>query len=496
MQTMKRISILLFVTLLGAAGCDIKPAEEVIADTGALNFTASFEIGAGMSALWNAGDKVLVVDSDNGLHKFDLDDGASRSEGEFSGTLSSGAKVKYVAYAHDCDEIEYDADTEEFSMVVPSIYNSKASGSLVTANNAAIGTLQGSEVSLQSVCGFIKFTLEDNGKTLEQGGMTYNLTDIREVKIVSNDGKAFAGTVHARWPEGAAAPVFTGIEDGSTTISFRTRSISTPEGNLYYEAGDYYIPVAPQNYEDVTILVVNEDGKEATSVKSRAIDVQTAVMSNLNTVTWPTIVLEVNLKCGTKKEEQTHLELTTFPSSGLAVDRVNKTTGVKFDGQTPKKTELFFRENRDLVEGGIEYSLWTTGGVGRWTSSVPDGYAMQDLCFCFYSDDWTYSNEKWIAGTQHEVSWIKFPAYNGILSRVEINLYSFSYGPISISSEVDPETGLGNNDMYYSATTTRPFHWENIPIIDAKANTPYYFVMGDGHYYRVQGWKLHYKIFD
>ena len=248
---MKRIYILITAVATCLWACDVKPAEEEIANTGAANFTASFETPFGIPAYWEAGNKVVVVDSKDNLHRFDLDAGADKTAGEFSGTLSEDSQVKYVAFSHNADDFTYDAATESFTFKVPSLYNAKAAGALVSANNAAIGTLQGSEVALQSVCGFIKFVLEPNGKTLEQGGRTYQLTDLREISFTANDGKAFAGKVHARWPEGAAAPEFQDVEDGSSTITFHTRSIATPDGDIFYEAGDYFIPVVPQTYEDV-----------------------------------------------------------------------------------------------------------------------------------------------------------------------------------------------------------------------------------------------------
>lgn len=492
---MKRISILLFVTLTALYSCDIKPAEEPIANTGAANFTASFETPAGIPALWENGDKLLVIDSSNKTHRFDMDAGASKSDGEFSGTLSENSEVKYVAYASDLDDISYDPATEEFSMKVPSVYTAKMADALVKANTAAIGTLQGSEVSLQSVCGFVKFTLEPNGKTLEQGGKTYNLTDLKQITFTANDGKAFAGTLHARWREGAAAPEFQDVEGGESSITFRTRMLTTPEGDIFYEAGDYYIPVAPQNYEDVTISVEDAEGNEATAVAHRALDVQTAAQSNLNVIQWPTVMLEVNLQCASKAEEQTHAELTTMSSNGLAVDRVNNTTGEKVEGLFPKKTEYIF------VENGLEYSLWTTAGVGRWTASVGGGqYAMCDLCFAFYNANWSYQSQSWTAGQQNSVSWIKLPAYDGILTKVEIyNYHTGSTGAMSISSEVDPDTGIGDHAFYYTEKLTGSsgsFKWDSFPIADAKRGEPAYFCMESGNTWRIRGWRLYYKSFE
>lgn len=492
---MKKYFLIITATLLCLCSCDVKPAKEEIANTGAANFTASFEVPQGMSALWEAGEKVVVVDSKNNIHRFDMDTGADKTAGEFSGTVSEDSQIKFVAFSHNTEDFDYDAASESFTFKVASVYNAKAAGALVSANNAALGTLQGSEVALKSVCGFIKFILEPNGKTLEQGGRTYELTDIREITFTANDGKSFAGIVHASWPEGAAGPVFDEVENGSSTITFHTRTIATPDGDIFYEAGEYYIPVAPQNYEDVTIKVVDTEGNAATAVAHRAIDVQLAMQSNLNAITWPTIVIEVKLQCASKTEEQSHAELSLLPSSGLAVDRVNNTTGVKESGAFAKKTEYPF------TEAGLQYSLWSDSGAGRWTASVGGGqYAMCDLCFAFYNAKWSYQSQSWTAGYQNNVSWIKFPAYNGILTKVEIfNYHNSSTGAMSLSTEVDPETGIGNHSIYYTAKLTGSlgsFQWDSFPVANLKKGEQLYFCMEGGHTWRIRGWKLYYKVYE
>ena len=493
---MKRISIVIPSIIASLWACDIKPAEEVIANTGAVSFTASFETAANIPAPWSSGDKLLVIDTKNNFHRFDIDAGVAKTQGEFSGTVSDGSQVKYVVFAHNSSSISYDPETESFSMVVPHLYAAKEAGSLVTSNQAAIGTLQGSEVELRSICGFVKFSLEPNGKTYEQGGKTYELTDLKTISLTSNDGKAFAGTLHARWPAGAAAPVFVDVEGGSTSVSFNTRSITTTDGDIYYEAGDYYIPVAPQTYEDVTIKVEDADGNVATAVAHRAIDVQLAALSNLNTVQWPTVVIEVNLFCSSLAEEKTHVELAKLTTQGLSVDRLNNTTGEKGNGSTPKKTEIPFTEN------GMEYTLWTSSGVGRWTSkgSIDGQYVMADLCFGYYNTDWSYQSQKWTAGYQESVSWIKFPDYDGILTKIELySNHSSVTGAMSISTEVDPESGIGNHSVYYTTKITGNygnFVWDSFPVVDAVRGDSYYLCMESGNTWRIRSWRLYYKAFE
>ena len=493
---MKRISIVVFSIISSLWACDIKPAEEEIANTGAVSFTASFETAANVPALWSSGDKLLVIDTKNNSHRFDMDAGASKVAGEFSGTVSDGSQVKYVVFAHNSNSITYDSSTEGFSMEVPPVYTAKEAGALVTSNQAAVGTLQGNEVELRSICGFIKFTLESNGKTYEQGGKTYELTDLKKVTFTSNDGKPFAGTLHARWPAGSATPAFVDVEDGATSVSFNTRSITSTDGDIYYEAGDYIIPVAPYSYEDVTIMVEDADGNTATAIAHRAIDVQIAAQSNLNTIQWPTVVIEVNLFCSSLAEEKAHVELAVLTTQGLSVDRVNNTTGEKGVGSTPKKTEIPF------TESGMEHFMWTNSGVGRWTSkgSIDGQYVMADLCFGYYNTDWNYQSQKWTAGYQESVSWIKFPEYDGVLTKIELySNHSSVTGALSISTDVDPETGIGNHSVFYTTKITGDygtFVWDSFPVVDAARGAQYYLCMESGNTWRIRGWKLYYKAFE
>ena len=96
------MSALLFI------GCDVKPAEEFIEDTGASNFIASFETAVGVDALWSTSDKLLVIDSEDVSHRFDLDAGSETNDGEFSGILSPKSSVKYVVYSSNLNDVSYD----------------------------------------------------------------------------------------------------------------------------------------------------------------------------------------------------------------------------------------------------------------------------------------------------------------------------------------------------------------------------------------------------
>ena len=125
---------------------------------------------------------------------------------------------------------------------------------------------------------------------------------------------------------------------------------------------------------------------------------------------------------------------------------------------------------------------------------------MADLCFAFYNANWSYSGQTWTAGYQNSVSWIKLPAYDGILTKVELqNYHSSSTGAFSISSEVDPETGIGDHRFYYTPKLTGSFGsfvWNSFPIADAERGKAYYICMESGNTWRIRGWRLYYKSFE
>lgn len=484
----KAFTAIIPLAALCFAACDILPAEETIEDIGAANFVAGFEVPGDVAAPWEESDKLLVIDTKNSRHRFGLDTGASTSAGDFSGEISPGSQVKYVAYASDADAITYNPEEESFSLTIPAVYNAKAADALVSENNAAIGTLQGSEVLLKSVCGFVKFTLEPNGKTLEQGGITYQLTDLRTITITDSDGKLFAGTVSATWPEGATAPVYAGIENGSSSITFRTRTLTTPDGDIYYQAGDYYIPVAPQNYENVSIVVEDSGGHSATAVKNRALSVQQSMTSNLNTVSWPTVVLSVNLNCSTATESNTHPDIMSFPLPWLSVDHTSNTTGALVVGTSQQKTAVEF------TEGGVTYQLWATNGYGRNEKSSK---VLGDIWFNYYNANQTIGGHPYNCGLPNGYAWIRIPEYNGVLYKIDLQIMSTCTGPFYICNEVDAETG-GPVDVIASEPTSpkSAFSWFYLNLPDLKANTPCYICMGDGYSYRVRAWNLYYKVYE
>ena len=486
-----KIKILFSIACIAAAvcACDILPAEEFIEDTGAAAFVASFEVPGGIPAYWNAEDKLMVVDSEGKLHKFALDYGAGSVSGEFSGEITPKSQISYVIYSPDANDVTYDAGSRAFTMNISNLYSATQANALVASNNAAIGTLRGSEVDLQSVCGFIRFTLEGNGKTLDQGGVTYELTDLKSITFTSNEGKFFAGEISASWPDGSVTPEFTEVRNGHSSVTFNTRVIETEDGETLYQAGDYYIPVAPQNYEDVSIYVEDGKGRRATAVRSRAIDVQRAVTSNLNTVNWPTVVVYVTYNASTAAESQAHTVVNAFGTSYRSVDRYSLTTGEKVEGTSQEKTEINFTED------DVTYTLWATGGYGR--NTIGSGI-FTDIVFNAYNADWETDGDHWKVGSTNGYAWVRFPGRpDGVLSKMEVEVISNCLGPFSVATAVDPETGAPIDPIYEESSTQRsPFRSYTIGIPEEEPETPYYLVMGDGYHYRLRSWKLYYKVYE
>ena len=244
---MKNYYILPFIAVfISICACDIIPAEETIEDVGVVSFTAEFQTPAGVYGNWMPGARLIAVDTKDVLNKFTMDVGGGRASAEFSGEVTPGSSVKYVAYASDANAIVYDKTSSIFSLTVPHVYSAKETGSLLTANNAAIVILQGGTVNLETVCAFLKFTLEPNGKTLSLSGMEYPLTDVRTITITADDGMPVAGKINAKWSEERASVTVESIGEGSSSITFHSCQITDNEGNIHYRAGDYYIPIIPR----------------------------------------------------------------------------------------------------------------------------------------------------------------------------------------------------------------------------------------------------------
>ena len=484
----KRYIFLTAIVVATVTGCDIRPAEEYIEDTGSANFVASFEVSGNMSALWNDGDNLLVIDSQNIPHRFGLDMGSETENGEFSGNISSKSTIKYVMYSGDFNSGSYDPESSEYSTTIPATYSAKTANALVTANNVAIGTLQGSEVDLKSVCGFVKFTLEPNGKTLEKDGITYDLTDLKKVVFRSNDGKSFAGDVVAKWSEEQGTPTLLRVDNGASEISFKTRTLTAPDGSIYYQAGDYYIPVIPQNYEDVSIIVEDAEGNVATAVKNRALDVHRAMTSGLNVIEWPTVVISVNFQTSSYSESQQH-PAHSYTSANLSVDRVSLTTQTKVSGGSKKQQIV------EMKEGDIVYEIWATNGIAKYTTSIGGAYCLQEVLFNNYNANWSYQNDTWVCGSANGYAWVKVPGNSGVLYKMDVEIFSMCEGPFSISRAVDPETGASLEDVQ-RFTTTKSAKTYTVAIPKHEPGEPLYICMGNGHTYRLRSWKLYYKVYE
>ena len=76
--------------------------------------------------------------------------------------------------------------------------------------------------------------------------------------------------------------------------------------------------------------------------------------------------------------------------------------------------------------------------------------------------------------------------------------YSAFNGAMSVSTEVDEDSGIGNHLIYYTPKVTGTngyFGWETIPVVGAERGDQYYLCLEDGHTWRIRGWRLHYKSY-
>ena len=487
MQTMKNYILPIALLAAIAAGCDIKPAEEFVEDTGAVAFSAAFQSVRGVDAPWSASDKLMVIDTDNATHRFGMDTGAGSNNGEFSGDITPKTKIKFVAYANDINDISYTPEGDSFTMTIPDKYNAKAAGKLVTANNAAVGIQSGSEVEMKTLCGFIKFTVEANGKTIQKNGETFNLTDLKTVTFTSNDGTAFAGKLTAEWNNEEAFPEFKSISDGSATITFNTRTIMDAVGNIYYEAGDYYIPVAPQEYPDVNVTVEDFQGRKATAYKNRTINVQQAIASNLSSIEWPSVVIKAKFYGDTAEESKANPIYNIASSENLSVGRTSLTTGKFIAGAAKTKTEVPFKMN------DMEYSVWATYGYSR----ASGGAGLAHFLLNNYNASWSYSGDKYLVGGTDGYAWIKIPAYTGgEIFKMVVSACSAGSGPFNVSTSVNPETGAGAADVAKPQSLTTGMKQYTIPIEGYPSDQVFYVCFGQGYTYKVQYIECYYKVYE
>lgn len=466
-----------------------RSAIEEIDQSGILSFVASFETSKNSKANWGKDQSLVVVDSEGILSRFEMDGYVMEGDAEFTGEIGTGATVKYVAYAADAQALSYNAAEESFRMSISPNYIASEAESILLQNNVAIGVMQGSRVELKSVCGFIKISLDRNGKTVQKNGQNFSLTDIRRITLTDLDGKAFAGTVSAKWSGEEQLPLYSAIEGGKASITFNPRMITTSEGEVYYQAGNYYLPVIPQNFERVSVEIEDVDGHKVT-LAERAIDVKRAAESNIGNVEWPTISLEASFLCTTADESKTH-EVYSFPSENLMCPRVSNTTGQKVNGNSKQNTVVSFTHQ------GVDYQLFATQGYGRSTN----GSVLASLMFNTYNASWSYQSDKWTVGSQEAYAWVRIPEHPGLLTKIELTIVSAGGGPVNISSEVDPITGIGKGDIagpeYTKVSNTNTaFETLTFKAENTKEGIPYYICMGKGYSYRIQGWKFHYKIFE
>lgn len=494
MKIYKLISISLLAAI--AAGCEVLPAEEPIAETGMAAFTASFETLKDVPAIWSKADRLQVIDSEGTMARFTLDNTVGDgNRAEFSGEITPKATIRKVIYAPGND-VEYDLENMEFSVTIPSTYSPKDVG-VVSANNAAIGDISGTEVQLKTVGGYLRLNLVSNGEKVETGGKTYELTDIKKVVVISRDGKLMAGTVKVSWPDGDKAPKIIDVTSGTNAITFNTRTINTTDGRVVCVAGQYYLPVIVNNYENVDVIVTDDKGNETVSATGKTFNVERAAMSNGGDIEWPTITLKAEFVGTSSAFKASGINVTGFGSNNLGCDRWNISTGEMTAGTSKKRTEVSFTNKvLDPATGVVtdyKYSSWTTMGMGESTSS--------SKCVAFlinnYNAKWEYpsgSGTYNIVGTQAEWAWIKVPAQDGILSKLEISMSSGNSGPVTICDAVDMD-GHPSGNILAEFKTTTAYQNYSITIPGAVEGVPYYIVLGEGYNYKIQNWTIYYKVY-
>ncbi len=199
-------------------------------------------------------------------------------------------------------------------------------------------------------------------------------------------------------------------------------------------------------------------------------------------------VITVNLQSA-KESDNTdlHADIWAFQQPWHSVDKWKVDGGDLVPGASQKKTAVSF------TEGDLTYQIWVTQGYGKNVVSK----LLYDLWINFYEANKTVGGVKYDCGLPNGYAWIRFPEYNGILYKMEIQIMSPSQGPFCLATAVDPETGMATEVIEtVSSTAKSAFQWVTFNLENQQPNTAYYICMGDGYSYRIRGWKLYYQAYE
>lgn len=245
--------VLVAISGLMIAGCNKEMTEPAAVSGTKVLKTISAERNGGFktslqdkSVLWTEGDKVAVFGYGEAYDIYDRDINGSvkdinGAKAVITAELKDICTPQYVVYPTS-EKTAINTATSEIQTVIPAEYRI-AAGSFPNGSNVAAGKVENGKVTMQNLMALLKFEITAN--------------DISKVLFNTVAGEALSGTVTID----AAELRISKIEGGSEV------SLLPVEGKETFDAGIYYLPVAPfEMKEGFYVRLVDSEGFTAKKI--------------------------------------------------------------------------------------------------------------------------------------------------------------------------------------------------------------------------------------
>lgn len=215
---------------------------------------------------WSKGDKIKVYPHGEGFNEgpgveFESDDlsDSHSATAVFKGEVSQAEA--YYAFYPVTSGAKWLITNKIFSVVLPD--NQKANG--IASGFAAANVTDKDEVTFDHVCGFVKFTIDE-----EYAGK------IKEVRLSGNNSEALAGRLNI-FPDDMTKNKIAGSPTDMLVL--------TPSESESFDKGTYYFTSFPVTLSDgITLDFVNLEDQVATKSSSGEASIERAGILNLGTV--------------------------------------------------------------------------------------------------------------------------------------------------------------------------------------------------------------------
>ena len=220
------------------------------------------QLNEAQKTVWNSGDEVSVFYKSDANQKYEYrgETGERTAELHKVSAGSSTTKMGYVVVAYPYSE-EYiiSPATGNLETMLPAVQH-YAVDSYGVGDNLMVSCSEFTQISLKSVCGWLKLQLTGNGEV------------VKGIKFRGNNGEQVAGLIHVDTKSAEAtlyseevAPDDNGNANGSLVIDGAMATevmLYCDEGvTLSSEATAFYIALPPQTFEQgFTVDVICTDG--------------------------------------------------------------------------------------------------------------------------------------------------------------------------------------------------------------------------------------------